>query len=86
MDISDGLSKDISRLSKINGVGFEFLKELSFDELCSGEEYEIVFGICQKDLDKIEDIAKKHKVPLTLFAKVIDGSYENICEENHFKG
>jgi thiamine-monophosphate kinase len=84
MDISDGLSKDISRLSKINQIGFKFLKELSFDELCSGEEYEIVFGCSKENLDIIVDIAKQHRVTLTTFAKVISGSYENICGENHF--
>jgi len=85
MDVSDGLSKDISRLSKVNDVGFDFIKELTKDELCSGEEYEIVFGCDPKNLNKIEKIAKKHNTPLTLFAKVIGGKYENICGENHFK-
>jgi thiamine-monophosphate kinase len=84
LDISDGLSKDISRLSQINSVGFEFLKELNHDELCSGEEYEIVFGCSEENLDIIKNIAKKHQVKLTTFAKVVSGSYKNICGENHF--
>jgi len=84
MDISDGLSKDISRLSKINGVGFEFIKDLTKDELCSGEEYEIVFGCDPKNLKKIKEIAKKHKISITPFAKVVSGRYKNICGENHF--
>ncbi len=85
LDISDGLSKDLSRLSKINKVGFEFLKELSNDELCSGEEYEILFGFCKENLASIEAIAKKHNTSLTVFAKAVKGSYENICGENHFR-
>jgi len=85
LDISDGLSKDLSRLSEINKVGFEFLKELSEDELCSGEEYEILFGFKKENLDSIKDIAKKHNTPLTIFAKVVNGSYKNICGENHFE-
>ena len=84
LDISDGLSKDLSRLSEINKVGFEFLKELSDDELCSGEEYEILFGFSKENLDSIKDIAKKYNTPLTIFAKATKGSYENICGENHF--
>jgi len=84
MDISDGLSKDISRLSKINSVGFEFLVNLDKYELCSGEEYEIVFGCSKENFDKIEKIAKKHDVPLTVFAEVVSGRYKNICGENHF--
>ncbi len=84
LDISDGLSKDLSRLSEINKVGFEFLKELSEDELCSGEEYEILFGFCEKNLHIIQTIAKKHSIYLSVFAKVIEGKYINICGENHF--
>ena len=84
MDISDGLSKDISRLSKINSLGFEFLVELSHNQLCSGEEYEIVFGCKEKEFAKIQQIAKKRNTPLTAFAKAVSGSYENICGENHF--
>ena len=85
LDISDGLSKDLSRLSQINSVGFEFLKELSKDELCSGEEYEILFGFSKENLASIEAIAKKHNTSLTVFAKTVNGSYENICGENHFE-
>ncbi len=84
LDISDGLSKDLSRLSEINKVGFEFLKELTLDELCSGEEYEILFGFCEKNLHIIKTIAKKHSISLNVFAKVIEGKYINICGENHF--
>jgi len=84
MDISDGLSKDISRLSKLNDVGFEFIKELTKEELCSGEEYEIIFGCDPKNLTKIKEIAQKYDTPLTAFAKVVSGRYKNICGENHF--
>jgi len=85
LDISDGLSKDLSRLSKINQVGFDFLQKLSKDELCSGEEYEILFGFSKENLDMIKKIALKYKVKLNIFAKVIDGEYKNICGENHFR-
>ena len=84
LDISDGLSKDLSRLSKINGVGFAFLQQFDDDILCSGEEYEILFTFEEKNLDKIKKIAKVHNTNLTIFAKVIEGSYENQCKENHF--
>ena len=85
LDISDGLSKDLSRLSEINKVGFEFIKELSRDELCSGEEYEILFGFSKDNLDTITKIAKKHNTPITIFAKIVEGNYKNICGENHFE-
>ncbi len=84
LDISDGLSKDLSRLSKLNNIGFEFFQPISQDILCSGEEYEILFTFDAKNLDIIKDIAKKHKTDITVFAKVTTGSYESECKENHF--
>jgi thiamine-monophosphate kinase len=84
LDISDGLSKDLSRLSKLNSVGFEFFCNFDEDILCSGEEYEILFSFEEKNLDKIKKIAKKHNTSLTIFAKAIEGSYSSRCKENHF--
>ncbi len=84
LDISDGLSKDLSRLSKLNSIGFEFFNTLNRDILCSGEEYEVLFTFDEKNLDKITAIAKKHKTDITVFAKVTTGSYESECAENHF--
>jgi thiamine-monophosphate kinase len=84
LDISDGLSKDLSRLSKINSKGFEFFKELDFELLCSGEEYEILFSTKEENLDTIKTIAKATNTPVTFFAKVIEGSYKSQCKENHF--
>jgi len=84
LDISDGLSKDLSRLSKLNSVDFEFFCNFSKDILCSGEEYEILFTFDAKNLDIIKEIAKKHNTDITVFAKVIEGSYSSQCAENHF--
>ena len=84
LDISDGLSKDLSRLSKLNSVDFEFFCNFHEDILCSGEEYEILFTFEEKNLDKIKKIAEKHNTNLTIFAKAIEGSYESQCKENHF--
>jgi thiamine-monophosphate kinase len=84
LDISDGLSKDLSRFSKLNSVGFEFFEPISQDILCSGEEYEILFTFDEKNLDKITDIAKKNKTNITVFAKVTTGTYKSECQENHF--
>jgi len=84
LDISDGLSKELSRLSKVNRVGFEFFKNIGKSELCSGEEYEVLFSFDKKYKKKILSIAKQHKVPLTIFAKAVKGKYKSICKENHF--
>jgi thiamine-monophosphate kinase len=84
LDISDGLSKDLSRLSKINSKGFSFFKNLNKDILCSGEEYELLFSCKEDNLDTIKKIAKLTKTPITFFAKAIIGSYKTQCKENHF--
>ncbi len=84
LDISDGLSKDLARLSEINSKGFDFFKELDSDILCSGEEYEVLFCIKEENLDTIKLIAKQTNTPITFFAKVTKGSYKSQCKENHF--
>ena len=84
LDISDGLFKELERLSKINRVGFKFLK--SFDKKigCSGEEYELLFSFRKKDMRYIKNISKLTKTPITIFAVAKRGKYVSICKENHF--
>lgn len=84
LDVSDGLFKDLSRLSKINKVGFSFSEYIPKKIGCSGEEYEMLFTFSKKDKKKIEKIAKRMKVKLNIFAKVINGKYKCRCKENHF--
>lgn len=84
LDISDGLSKDLSRLCKVNNLGVEFILNLDDYELCSGEEYEMLFSFSSKYKDKILKIAKKTDTKITIFAKSIKGKYESICKEHHF--
>ncbi len=85
LDISDGLSKDLSRLSKKNRVGFRFLKKLSKSKWCSGEEYEILFSFKKRDRKKIVSLGKRYKTPINIFAIAKKGSYKSICRENHFR-
>ncbi|EAI8238337.1 thiamine-phosphate kinase [Campylobacter upsaliensis] len=84
MDISDGLSKDLSRLLKCNHLGVFMFKKLSKKELYSGEEYEILFGFDKKHKKELEKIAKKHKIKLNIFAKAVKGKYEFKGREHHF--
>lgn len=86
MDISDGLSKDLSRLLKLNKMGIEWLCDLSEDELFSGEEYEILFSFAPKYKDEICKIATNLKVPLTIFARASKQGekYEFKGKEHHF--
>jgi thiamine-monophosphate kinase len=84
MDISDGLYKELERVSKINGIGYEFLKHISKDAACSGEEYELLFGFDDADLPQIMEISKVTKTKVTVFAKAAKGSFVCDCKDWHF--
>ncbi|MDR2635424.1 MAG: thiamine-phosphate kinase [Campylobacteraceae bacterium] len=86
LDISDGLSKDLSRLCAISSLGVKFDKKIDKDTLCSGEEYEMLIAFAPENKDKIVRIAEKTKTPLNIFAKACGGEYLSECEEHHFKG
>ncbi len=85
MDISDGLSKDLSRLSACNGVGFLFFRPYDHARLCSGEEYEILCAFSPVHREKLEAIARKHDLAFHIFATAVKGSYTSECPENHFR-
>ena len=84
MDISDGLFFELERLSKANDIGFDFFDEISKKIGCSGEEYELLFSFDPKYIKKILKIAKKHQVPLNIFAKATKGTYKCDCKSHHF--
>lgn len=84
MDISDGLFFELERLSKINKVGFEFLKKIDEKVGCSGEEYEMLISFDETNRQKVQDIAKQTKTKLTIFAKAVKGKFECVCKPWHF--
>ena len=85
LDISDGLSKDLSRLCKSNGnLGIRFFKKLSKDELCSGEEYEMLFSFAPKNMAKLKSLSKKYRIKLNIIGVTCRGTYNSTCKENHF--
>jgi thiamine-monophosphate kinase len=85
LDISDGLFFELERLSKANKIGFDFFSNISKEVGCSGEEYEVLFTFDEKNINKINKIAKKHNIQLNIFAKVIKGDFMCECQKHHFK-
>ncbi len=84
MDISDGLFKELERVSELNRVGYEFIKKIGREQGCSGEEYELLFGFEEKDLPKIMELSKSTKTKVTVFARAVKGSFISDCKEWHF--
>jgi thiamine-monophosphate kinase len=84
MDISDGIGSDLERLSRLNRVGFRFTKRLGKALLCSGEEYEMLVGFDPRKRKRLMMLAKKHRIPLTVFAEAVRKPYRNSCKAHHF--
>ena len=85
LDISDGLFKEISRLSFLNHKGIKFFKNIDKKVGCSGEEYEILFTFSPQYLAKIQNIAKQTRTKINVIGQVIrDKNFISPCKNNHF--
>ncbi len=85
MDISDGLSKDLSRLLKQSGhLSIRWSKKLSKRILCSGEEYEMLFTFSPRYQSAIKRMAAQTRTKITVVGKVVRGRYTCCCKEHHF--
>ncbi|MGP1450630.1 MAG: thiamine-phosphate kinase [Wolinella sp.] len=83
MDISDGLFFELSRLSKINSIGFRFFKKIDQRIGTSGEEYEMLFAFSVRHLARVKNLAKKHRVRLNIFARAVHGRYAPHLHGHH---
>lgn len=84
MDISDGIFTDLERLASVNRLGFVFRKRLPKSVGCSGEEYEMLVAFSPKMRRRVQYLARKHRVALTVFARAARTRYKNPCKSHHF--
>jgi len=84
MDISDGLFSDLSKLSKANRLGYEFMKPVPKPIGCSGEEYEMLIGFDPRERKKILRHAKAQRCELNIFARARRRHYKSTCKAHHF--
>ncbi len=84
MDISDGLYADLSKLSKVNRLGFDFQHNISKEIGCSGEEYEMLIGFSPRVRKKLVRLAGSERCKLTVFAKARRQQYKSKCKAHHF--
>lgn len=84
MDISDGLYCDTNKLLDYNALGFEPLIDISDEIGSSGEEYEMLVGFKEENLEFIQNIAKEQNLPLTIFGKVAKNDTRFNCVGHHF--
>lgn len=83
MDISDGLYYELNRISKLNNVKFRFYKKINKNKALSGEEYELLFSVAQRDIRRLYLIAKKNRVKITKLAKMLRGRQKFYCPPHH---
>ena len=83
-DISDGLFKELERISQTSNIGYEFFTKFDKNIGCSGEEYEILFTFPKKHLKVIQNLAKITKTPITVFGVTKRGKFKSLCKANHF--
>ena len=83
MDISDGLYYELNRISKLNNVKFRFYKKINKAKATSGEEYELLFSVSQKNIRRLKLIAAKNRVKITKLAKMIRGKERFYCPPHH---
>jgi thiamine-monophosphate kinase len=85
LDISDGLFKELSRLSSVSNYGIKLFKPIEKRVGCSGEEYEILFTFSKNNLAKIQNISKQTRTKINIIGKVVRGNkFISPCKNNHF--
>ncbi len=84
MDISDGLFCDLEKILHKNRLGVRFLAKIPPRIACSGEEYEMLVAFPPNKRRKLQRLAQKNRVALTIFAQSRRGTFTNRCRAHHF--
>ena len=85
MDISDGLFCDTNKLLDINNLGLEPIIDIDDSIGFSGEEYEMLVALKEKNLEIVQKIAKESNTTITPFAKVSNKNHFRYpCRSHHF--
>ncbi|MDE5603289.1 MAG: thiamine-phosphate kinase [Helicobacter sp.] len=82
MDISDGIFIELSRLARINKIGFIFLLKKS-NWFYSPEEYQMLYAFSPHKLPKAKRLANQYRHQLIVFARVKRGSYKLVKKNWH---
>jgi thiamine-monophosphate kinase len=83
MDLSDGLYCDTNKLLGNNNLGMELLQEIPEAIGSSGEEYEMLIAVAPGNLAALRECARKQKVPLNVFARVVENDRRFPCRDHH---
>ncbi|HHH72841.1 MAG TPA: hypothetical protein ENL04_03350 [Sulfuricurvum sp.] len=60
------------------------MRKLTKMQGCSGEEYEMLIAFAPRMRKRIEYLARKHRLSLTIFARAERTRYKNLCKSHHF--
>lgn len=84
IDVSDGVGAELERLSHLNRVGVKLFGKWKRMELCSGEEYQVIFTFRPREWVGLKRRAKVARVKIAQIGKGVRGKYRSRCRPHHF--
>ncbi len=84
IDISDGLSQDLSHLTCASGVGAVLYEELIpvfrrtdcfTDALSEGEDYELLFTISSQEIKRFLKVSRRWKVKVSCIGEIVEEGF-----------
>ena len=84
MDITDGLFRELNRLSRRNRVGFKLFTPISGRVGCSGEEFEFLFSYPPRHRLALLRRGRRNRIKITPIGRAIRGRFKLNCRSYHF--